>query len=380
MPHHLHCRSPPLYNNATLQDAYAAHLARDDSGAIASFLEDATVRVLAASVAQGRGGQLQVRLANSTDFPAGCQHQITLIKPAAAAVQPSDVPRNIRIVTTAQSPLASLHRLLSELYCPMLGLHAPHGAPMQPHAAPMQQLPPHLQDLLMQVVAGLGAAARSSGSAHEAGEAAAGALTVQDELDHFAELAAGSPSQASAAAQQVSAHLERLRQPLQDLEAGAVEGGWEGAREVCSKAADALRGAWGVRGDPHPGGKGSWAAAQVRVQNVLVLLGSSVTRYCQAKLRAFDMWGDAFGVVKPQLIGAGQLLETWGREVGGLMADWRSGSDGSGRRWEGAAWVDARAAQLGERIEQVRCCALKGGYCRQLQLVGRSNPCFTTPS
>lgn len=53
------------------------HLAADESGAIAAFLDDATTRLLQVSVAKGgSGGQLQLRLANAADFPPGCSYQV----------------------------------------------------------------------------------------------------------------------------------------------------------------------------------------------------------------------------------------------------------------------------------------------------------------
>jgi hypothetical protein len=42
------------------------------------------------------------------------------------------------------------------------------------------------------------------------------------------------------------------------------------------------------------------------------------------------------------------------QECKALVQDWAAGADGSGRRWVGPAWADARAAQLQERIEEVR--------------------------
>jgi hypothetical protein len=127
------------------------------------------------------------------------------MKPNGAPVLPSDVPHNIRIATTTQSPLASLHRLLSELYCPMLGLGGPaHDPPLAgPAAAAAVQLPPQLQELLLQVVAGLGSAARADGVAAMAvadvgpggmeAAASAGVLKALDELDAWVQAAAGPP-------------------------------------------------------------------------------------------------------------------------------------------------------------------------------------------
>jgi hypothetical protein len=73
----------------------------------------------------------------------------------------------------------------------------------------------------------------------------------------------------------------------------------------------------------------------------------------QSKLRAVELWRTAFGPVKPQLIGAGRLLDSWRQEVEGLMQDWAADADGAGRRWEGAGWRDAGAAKLEERIGEV---------------------------
>jgi hypothetical protein len=67
---------PPLH---AMQALYASHLARDEGGHIAAFLDDAAVRVLQASVARMAGGQLAVRLANAAEFPAGCEYQVRLV-------------------------------------------------------------------------------------------------------------------------------------------------------------------------------------------------------------------------------------------------------------------------------------------------------------
>lgn len=93
------------------QAAYADCIARDDSGAIAAFLDDASTSLLQASadadatsssvcgralvlccaaarsdaaraclpqvsVAKTASGQLQVRLSNASDFPSACAHQV----------------------------------------------------------------------------------------------------------------------------------------------------------------------------------------------------------------------------------------------------------------------------------------------------------------
>jgi len=59
-----------------LQAAYADYLAKDDSGAIAAFLDDPSTSLLQISLAKSGSGQLQVRLANSADFPKGCFYQV----------------------------------------------------------------------------------------------------------------------------------------------------------------------------------------------------------------------------------------------------------------------------------------------------------------
>lgn len=77
----------------------------------------------------------------------------------------------------------------------MLGLAAPGQGTQQAEAA--EQLPPHLRDLLVQVVEGLGAAARNASGAQPAAapadEAAGmlGVLSPVEELDFWAQAAAG---------------------------------------------------------------------------------------------------------------------------------------------------------------------------------------------
>lgn len=78
----------------------------------------------------------------------------------------------------------------------------------------------------------------------------------------------------------MSAALEPLRQQLQQLEAGAVEGDWEGAKEATAHAADAMRAVWLLRADSVGSG---WTLPQARVQRVLELLGAALQRYCQVR-------------------------------------------------------------------------------------------------
>jgi hypothetical protein len=59
-----------------LQAAYASYLARDDSGAIAVFLDDPAVSLLQISAARAASGALSVRLSNAPGFPASCFFQV----------------------------------------------------------------------------------------------------------------------------------------------------------------------------------------------------------------------------------------------------------------------------------------------------------------
>lgn len=121
---------------AAPQDVYATHLARDDSGAIAAFLDDGAVRTLQvrpldlaacmpplaqaspppgpegahsmiapapqASVAKTQAGQLQVRLSNAPDRPPGCHAQLTLTKRLPGPL-PSAQPLLSNLTVTSSS-------------------------------------------------------------------------------------------------------------------------------------------------------------------------------------------------------------------------------------------------------------------------------------
>ncbi len=76
----------------------------------------------------------------------------------------------------------------------MLGLGPAAADGQQLPSAAAQQLPPHLQELVLQVVAGLGSAARGAAAAAglTRGEAeTGGVLTPVNELDFWAQLASG---------------------------------------------------------------------------------------------------------------------------------------------------------------------------------------------
>lgn len=65
-----------MYVGDGLQAAYADYLAKDESGAIAAFLDDPSTSLLQISLAKSGSGQLQVRLSNSANFPKGCFYQV----------------------------------------------------------------------------------------------------------------------------------------------------------------------------------------------------------------------------------------------------------------------------------------------------------------
>ena len=264
-----------------------------------------------------------------------------------------------------------------------------------------EQLPPQLQRLLAQAAAGLGAAARASGGAAGGVGPPAAVLSVEEELDVWAERAAAAAAEAGPeaattslpGARGVSAALERLRAPMRALDAGADGGAaadWEAAKEAAALAGDALCAAWPVRSGSGGGGNvNAWALPQPRAAQLLALLGGAFAAHCEARLTAVDLWAAPPRAAKGELIGALQLLEAWRAMVEGLMGDWAldpataaaaaaahhaagagdgSDDDGGGgggrgrggaapavafRRWEGAPWQDTRAADLIERFDQI---------------------------
>ena len=262
-----------------------------------------------------------------------------------------------------------------------------------------EQLPPQLQRLLAQAAAGLGAAARASGGAAGGVGPPAAVLSVEEELDVWAERAAAAAAEAGPeaattslpGARGVSAALERLRAPMRALDAGAGGGAaadWEAAKEAAALAGDALRAAWPVRSGSGGGGNvNAWALPQPRAAQLLALLGGAFAAHCEARLTAVDLWAVPPRAAKGELIGALQLLEAWRVTVEGLMGDWAldpataaaaaaahhaagagdgSDDDGGGgrgrggaapaaafRRWEGAPWQDTPAADLIERFDQI---------------------------
>jgi hypothetical protein len=60
-----------------MQAAYADYLGKDDSGAIAAFLDGPGTSLLQVSLAKSSTGQLQVRVSNTADFPKGCFYQVS---------------------------------------------------------------------------------------------------------------------------------------------------------------------------------------------------------------------------------------------------------------------------------------------------------------
>ncbi|WIA17572.1 hypothetical protein OEZ85_014399 [Tetradesmus obliquus] len=337
------------------QAAYAEYLRRDDSGAIAAFLDDATTNLLQVSVAKSANGQLQVRLTNAADFPQACFYQLSLCKVKPGVLVLADIPGGIALSTIANSPLSSLYHSLSNVYCPVLGIEQA-GSTCYSKKQQQQQtaVDPRLQELILHVQAGLGKALRGADAA-QAGDQAAAAVSLAeilnplDELQYWADMA-GNPAMGvhAHAAAQVLRQLEPLQQQLAGLAAGSLEGEWEGALELVGHLGDALRQVWPLKMPP-----AGWAFPQRRMVNLLKVLGAAFAAFVQRKLQGVDLWHTSFNVLKGSLISAGQLLSAWAAEARTLSSDWAAGVDAGGHAWEGPAAADSYTAAFQERLEQI---------------------------
>lgn len=69
-------QSQPVTVAVAWQAAYADHFAKDESGAIAAFLDHPGISLLQVSLAKSASGQLQIRMTTSADFPKGCLYQV----------------------------------------------------------------------------------------------------------------------------------------------------------------------------------------------------------------------------------------------------------------------------------------------------------------
>ncbi|MEW5298923.1 MAG: hypothetical protein WDW36_001993 [Sanguina aurantia] len=174
------------------KDAYTLVLEEDASGAIAAFLEDASINVLQASVSGLGTGAMKLTLSNTPAFPANCQYQMLLSKLRPGPVTASDIPANIAVSTVSHSPISSLYHTLKDVFSPMIKEQA-LGSGMDAR----------LSELLGQVTAGLGVAVRKGAGeqgSHRGTEVSdpnkaplQDILTPLDEINFWAELAS-SPS------------------------------------------------------------------------------------------------------------------------------------------------------------------------------------------
>lgn len=223
-------------------------------------------------MAKNAAGQTQVKLSNNQEFPAVCSFQVrspawlhtrSSLTPAAAMVcdmgfswmllqltltktTPGPValealPGCISVSTIAQSPVSrygegtvgcchalyvltfvpvltcclsccSLYHSLKDVYSPLLGLSEQQGRLGAPAAASSNQLNPRLQELLLQVQAGLGAAAKLQTPAGRPVSCYPGAkprITAADP-DHFCTAQTAAPAPCAAAQQYTTPYAELL--------------------------------------------------------------------------------------------------------------------------------------------------------------------------
>ena len=97
----------------TSQESYAKYLAQDSNGSIKSFLDDASINSLTASVSGLGSGQVQLQLSTYPDFPEGCEYQITLSKIRAGPISASDIPGNIQVSSVSLSPMSSFYHSIN---------------------------------------------------------------------------------------------------------------------------------------------------------------------------------------------------------------------------------------------------------------------------
>lgn len=139
--------------NISQQESYAKYLAQDSNGSIKSFLDDASINSLTASVSGLGSGQVQLQLSTYADFPEGCEYQITLTKIRSGPVAASDIPGNIQVSSVSLSPMSSFYHSIKSVYGPLLEAGDKSGKFSQ-------KMDPKLMDLIQQLQAGLGAAIR----------------------------------------------------------------------------------------------------------------------------------------------------------------------------------------------------------------------------
>eukprot|EP01043_Picozoa_sp_COSAG02_P047605 COSAG02_NODE_4582_length_5188_cov_2.108166_1_plen_476_part_10 len=290
------------------------------------FLEDAACPLLVASCTDGG----VVQLSNAVDAAAlggaGGRPTLAFIKTRPVAINTGNMLTVVTSSTLQSSPLESLAAALAHVYAPLV--KAQSGAQAG-----------RLQTVLAELRAGLASELRLKGvsSAGQFNEDDASAVqSPADEFNLWTELAARGDSRA----REIAALFEPIARRWEELPDSTNE---EDVLETLETTQDALDDVWKL---PH-----SRPYPQARMQRLMEVAASAISRYIHGQLSSLDLWTTSYPKVERCLSYAlrvcRRFVEVTETLTGQYWATFPS------HPWKGEAHSDDLLKRLEKRLDEI---------------------------
>ncbi|KAK3929891.1 Cytoplasmic dynein 2 heavy chain 1 [Frankliniella fusca] len=204
-------------------------------------------------------------------------------------VTPQNMHSNILVSSMLDSPVSALYHSLQKLYAPVLLKNFQS-----------ETVDPTLQQLLSQLEANLRSSLNKSSDSGEGkgDEPNVNVITTpEDELNYWATMAKSSGRGKDSA--KASAFLNALQPLVHDLKSADTLTSLEESLETAHNALDDI---WKLDEFRYP---------QKRMENLMEIIGNSITQFIQSKLKDIDLWEAPFNIVEESLGQSVAACERW---------------------------------------------------------------------
>jgi dynein heavy chain 2 len=300
-------------------------------------------QLLLAHAVREENGSVSLRLANQQNGESWekCIGQVQFIKLRPEPITDKNIASMVQVTSMHQSPIHSLHQLISSVYAPLLLKDSEWS----------QKIDPGVQKLLADLEQGLRHTVRVGVGEKKDSSVLTGILTPTDEFEYWSSMANSRGPERDRAGKLNDA-FEPIKGRFNQLDTQSTEA----VKELLEETQNILDDVWRID-----------AYDQKRMAHFFGVISGALSRYVQATLGELDLWKGPFADVRGGLKEARVMLETWNNvtsELTGLM--WQT--DDAGERWEGE-YANESTSSLVKRLEAVL--RLRTTYEELLRLLSR---------
>uniref|UniRef100_A0A4W3JIK2 Dynein cytoplasmic 2 heavy chain 1 n=1 Tax=Callorhinchus milii TaxID=7868 RepID=A0A4W3JIK2_CALMI len=295
-----------------------------------NFLDDGNEFVLSL---QKSGDQLVI--CNKVESGDEKEKVLVFFKMRPDVITEENLHTNILVSSMFDSPINALYQAIRQIFAPVLLKDEKWS----------KSFDPKLQNLLTQLEAGLGSVVRQSDYSHRGKkfgeEDTSGILEPSDEFQFWAEVAAtDNKSERKDRALYFQDLFQTIAQQYSNLDALSLAD----VVDLVEITRDTVDDVWRQTDhDLYP---------EQRMRHLLDVIGGALCRFVQKHLAQFNLWGDAFHIVKESLRSGITICEQWVAACDHLTGQlWRRYTP---HQWKSEKYSPELLDKLAKRLEEVQ--------------------------